>query len=159
MLLQDLTSVHDDMQAFAQGVGLRRFPGYIPDEMPSVLWEGENNGEGWKDFMELARASGAAFLTISTQQIDADDVDLLLDELQRSSLSRAEDMESARQLRHYYGRIGHVQIGFPHHGVMFLCELTTEWYESYKVLQEMADDLGGLLMGGASEDESEEDER
>ena len=56
-MLEDLTSIHDDMLAFTHGLGLRRFHGYIPDEMPSVLWDGEDINESWKDFVELARAS------------------------------------------------------------------------------------------------------
>jgi len=41
---------------------------------------------------------------------------------------------------------------------MFLCELSTAWYEGYKALQEMADDLGGIMIDGST-DGSEEDER
>lgn len=156
-MLQDLTGTYEDIFAFTQGVGLRRFPGYVPDEMPSVLWEGDNPSDGWKDFVELARASGAAFLTINTQQIDAEDVDFLLAELRRSHAGRSEDLEMARELRHHIGRVGYVQLGFPHHGVMFLCELSTDWYEAYKSLQEVADGLDGLLLDGSAG--SEEDER
>jgi hypothetical protein len=159
-MVQDLTSIHDDMCAFTQGLGLRRFAGHVPDEMPSVLWEGENQDayESWKDFVELARASGASFVTMSSMQLEADDVDLLISELRRSNLSREEDMETARQLRSYLGRIGFIQLGFPHQGVMFVCELSTEWYEGYRALQEMADDLGGIMIDGSA-DGSEEDER
>ncbi len=82
----------------------------------------------------------------------------LLSELRHSSFSREEDMESARQLRSCFGRIGFIQLGFPYQGVMFLCELSTEWYEGYKALQEMADDLGGIMIDGST-DSSEEDER
>jgi hypothetical protein len=41
---------------------------------------------------------------------------------------------------------------------MFVCELTTGWYETYKALEEMADDLGGILLEGPG-DGGEEDER
>jgi hypothetical protein len=34
----------------------------------------------------------------------------------------------------------------------------TAWYEGYKALQEMADDLGGIMIDGST-DGSEEDER
>ena len=98
-VIEDLSSIHDDMQAFTQGLGLRRFHGYIPDEMPSVLWDADDVNESWKDFLELARATGAPFITMNTMQLEADDVDLLLSELRRSSLSREDDLETARQLR------------------------------------------------------------
>ncbi len=158
MSIEDLTSIHDDMDAFTQGLGLRRFHGYIPDEMPSVLWDSEDVNESWKDFLELARATGAPFITMNSVRLEADDVDFLLSELRRSSLSRDEDLETARQLRSYLGRIGFIQLGFPYQGIMFLCELSTEWYEGYKALQEMADDLGGIMIDGST-DGSEEDER
>jgi hypothetical protein len=157
-MFEDLSSIHDDMHAFTQGLGLRRFHGYIPDEMPSVLWDGDDVHESWKDFLELARASGAPFITMNTVQLEGDDVDFLLSELHRSSLSRDEDMETARQLRAHLGQTGFIQLGFPYQGVMFLCELSTEWYEGYKALQEMADDLGGIMIDGSA-DGPEEDER
>jgi len=158
MSIEDLTSIQDDVHAFTQGLGLRRFHGYIPDEMPSVLWDNDDVNESWKDFVELARASGAPFITMNSVQLEAEDVDFLLSELRRSSFSREEDLETARQLRTYLGRIGFIQLGFPCQGVMFVCELSTEWYEGYRALQEMADDLGGI-MTDRSTDGSEEDER
>jgi hypothetical protein len=157
-MIEDLTAIHDDMLAFSQGLGLRHFHGYVPDEMPSVLWDGEDVNESWKDFVELARASGAAFLTMNSVQLESDDVELLMSELRRSNFSREEDLETARQLRKHYGQLGFIQLGFPHQGVMFLCELLTAWYEGYKALQEMADDLGGIMIDGST-DGSEEDER
>jgi len=157
-MIEDLTAIHDDMLAFSQGLGLRHFHGYVPDEMPSVLWDGEDVNESWKDFVELARASGAAFLTMNSVQLESDDVELLMSELHHSNFSREEDLETARQLHKHYGQIGFIQLGFPHQGVMFLCELSTAWYEGYKALQEMADDLGGIMIDGST-DGSEEDER
>ncbi len=157
-MLNDLNAIHDDIYAFTQGVGMKHFPGYIPDEMPSVLWDGEDVTESWKDFVELARSSGAAFLTVNTAQLDADDVELLTSELRRSRLSRADDLENARLLRAHSGQMGFIQLGFPHQGVMFVCEIMTEWYETYKALEEMADDLGGIMIDGPAEG-GEEDER
>jgi hypothetical protein len=154
-MIEDLTAIHDDMLAFSQGLGLRHFHGYIPDEMPSVLWDGEDVNESWKDFVELARASGAAFLTMNSVQLESDDVELLMSELRRSNFSREEDLETARQLRKHYGQLGFIQLGFPHQGVMFLCELLTAWYEGYKALQEMADDLGGIMIDGSDATEDE----
>jgi hypothetical protein len=157
-MFEDLSGIHDDVQAFSQGLGLRRFHGYIPDEMSSVLWDADDVFESWKDFLELARASSAPFITMNTMQLESDDVDLLLSELRSSSLSREDDLETARQLRGQVGRTGFIQLGFPYQGVMFLCELSTEWYENYRALQEMADDLGGIMIDGSA-DGSEEDER
>jgi hypothetical protein len=95
---------------------------------------------------------------VNAVHLEEDDVELLLSELRRSNLSREEDLETARQLRGHLGKVGFIQLGFPYQGVMFLCELSTAWYEGYKALQEMADDLGGMMIDGST-DSSEEDER
>jgi hypothetical protein len=158
MLMEDLSGIQDDMLAFSHGLGLRRFHGYIPDEMPSVLWDADDIHESWKDFLELARASGAAFVTTNTIRLEEDDIDLLIAELRRSELSREEDLETARRLLQHLGQVGFIQLGFPYQGVMFLCELSTPWYEGYKALQEMAGDIGGIMIDGSSEG-PEEDER
>src|SRR5208337_3435289 len=113
-MLEDLSTIHDDIEAFTLGLGMRRFHGYIPYEMPSVFWDSEGSAndlhESWKDFLELAKASGAPFVTMNIVQLASDDVEFLLSELRRSSFSREEDMETARQLRSYLGRVGFIQL-------------------------------------------------
>src|ERR1039458_1535163 len=45
----------DDMTAFIEGLGMRRFFGYVEcEEVPSVLWDSGQNPDGWKDFVELS---------------------------------------------------------------------------------------------------------
>src|SRR5207245_11626212 len=61
----DLTGVKDDMIAFVEGHGMRRFHGYVEfEEVQSVMWESNDNPDAWKDFVELAKAAGAPFLTM-----------------------------------------------------------------------------------------------
>src|SRR5438309_8630628 len=53
----DLCSLKDDMIAFIEGHGMRRFHGYVDyEEVPSVMWKSEDNPDSWKDFVELARS-------------------------------------------------------------------------------------------------------
>src|ERR1035441_7688268 len=67
----DLTSMKDDMTAFIEGLGMRRFCGYVEcEEVPSVLWDSEQNPDGWKDFVELAKSTGAVFLTMHSWTLD-----------------------------------------------------------------------------------------
>ncbi len=48
----DLTALKDDMTAFIEGLGMRRFFGYVEaEEIPSVLWDSGHNPDGWKDFV------------------------------------------------------------------------------------------------------------
>ena len=59
----NLASLKDDMVAFIEGHGMRRFPGYVDyDEVQRVVWKPGDNPESWKDFVELAKAVGRHFL-------------------------------------------------------------------------------------------------
>ena len=51
-------------------------------------------------------------------------------------------MEEARWLRNYVGKTGFIQLGWPHQGIMFLFEATTEWYERYQHLLDLVEDFG-----------------
>ena len=60
----DLTGLKDDMIAFIEGHGMRRFIGYVERRSSQRVWKSEDNPDGWKDFVELAKAAGAPFLTM-----------------------------------------------------------------------------------------------
>ena len=54
------------MVAFIEGHGLRRFNAYVSDEVASVPWTtDEDHPDAWKDFVELAKASGVSFVTMN----------------------------------------------------------------------------------------------
>ena len=66
-LPDDLASLKDDMIAFVEGHGMRRFPGFVDsEEVPSLLCKPEGNPDAWKDFVELAKAAGAPFLAMDS---------------------------------------------------------------------------------------------
>ena len=134
----DLHPVKDDMTAFIEGHGMRRFPGYVGDEMPSVLWKDNGNPDAWKDFVEFAKASSVSFVTMSHVDLDKEDVDLLINRLQEIEYMSEEDLEEANWLRSFVGKVGYLQLGFPCQGVMFLYEVATPWYETYQRLESAA---------------------
>src|SRR6266704_3267664 len=75
---QDLHNLKDDMIAFIEGHGLRRFNAYLEDEVPSVPWStDEDHPDAWKDFVELAKASEVHFVTMNHDSLDKEDVQLL----------------------------------------------------------------------------------
>ena len=94
---QDLHSLKDDMIAFIEGHGMRRFSAYVSDEVPTVPWSvDEDHPDAWKDFVELARASGVQFVTMNFVDLDKEDVDLLVNRLQEIEYVNEEDVEEAR---------------------------------------------------------------
>ena len=144
---QNLHSLKDDMVAFIEGHGLKRFHGNIKDEVPTILWAPEEeHPDAWKDFVELAKASGVSFVTMSYTALDAEDVDFLVERLEDLSYMNEEDLEEARWLKNFVGKVGHLQIGFPCQGVMFMYEISTDWFETYERLESTADEFDGILI-------------
>ncbi|MBZ5720845.1 MAG: hypothetical protein LAO03_10740 [Acidobacteriia bacterium] len=150
----DLSGLKDDMVAFIEGHGMRRFPGYIDyEEVQSILWKPGDNPDGWKDFVELAKAAGAPFLTMDAWLFQREEFDKLVQRLGNNEFTNDEDMEDARWLRTYIGKTGFVQLGFAHQGVMLVYEASTEWYDRYQRLVELAEDFGGMPIDEPDQDE------
>jgi hypothetical protein len=149
----DLSALKDDMTAFIEGHGMRRFPAYVNfDEVQGVMWKGDHP-DGWKDFVELAKATGASFLTMEAWTLERAELDELLERLRNAPYSNDEDLEDARWLRAYISKMGFVQLGWAYEGSIFLYEISTEWYERYQHLLELVEEFGGIAI-----DESDEDD-
>ena len=150
----DLTTVKDDMVAFIEGHGMRRFHGFVDyEEVQCVMWEMGENPDGWKDFVELAKAAGAPFLTMHSWTLERTELDEMVQRLTNSEFTDGDDVEDARWLRAHVGKVGSLQLGWAYQGSMFLCEVSTEWYERYQHLLEVSDEFGGLTMDEPDQDD------
>jgi hypothetical protein len=150
----DLTGMKDDMTAFIEGLGMRRFFGYVEcEEVPSVLWDSGQNPDGWKDFVELAKSTGAPFLTVHSWALDREELDRLTQVLSESDYRSDEDMEESRWLKTYVGKTGFVQLGWAYQGCVFVYEAGTDWYAHYQHLRELADEGGGFMIDEPDQDE------
>ena len=150
----DLATLKDDMVAFVEGHGMRRFPGYIDyEEVPSVMWKSEDNPDSWKDFVELAKTANAPFLITDSWTLRKEELEQLLQRLANTEFTNDEDMEDARWLRTYVGKTGFVQLGFAFQGVMMVYEISTDWYDHYQHLTELSEDFGGIPIDEPDQDE------
>lgn len=150
----NLAGLKDDMIAFVEGHGMRRYHGYVDaEEVATVPWRSDENPDGWKDFVELAKAAGAPFVTMDSWQLKREELDGLIDRLKNAEFTNDEDIEDARLLRTYTGKTGYVQLGFAHQGIMMLYEASTPWYERYQRLLEFSDDFGGIPIDGPDQDD------
>ena len=150
----NLSVLKDDMIAFVEGHGMRRFHGFVDyDEVQSVMWESNGNPDSWKDFVELAKAAGAPFLTMHSWTLGRAELDTLLESIGSAEFTNDEDLEEARWLRSYTGKTGFVQLGFAQQGVMMVCEASTEWYDRYQRLLELVDEFGGSPIEPDQDDE------
>ncbi len=153
MMRDDLTSLKDDMTAFIEGHGMRRFHGFVDEDVQTVLWKGRDNPDAWKDFVELAKAANAPFLTMDANLLEPEDVEFLTNRLSSSEYINEEDLEEARYLRTFIGRTGFIQLGFPWQGTVFLYEVSTTWYDRYQRLLDIAEDFGGFSFDEADLDD------
>jgi hypothetical protein len=154
MQSDNLISLKDDMVAFIAGHGMRRMNGYVPDDVPTVLFE-EEDADGWKDFVELAKAAGAPFVTMSEVVLEKADVAALIERIRDQVYpdDEAQEIDEAERLVRHVGKIGYLQLGFAHQGVMFLFEVATDWYDSFQDLLETVSELGGIVVDDRESDE------
>ncbi len=148
----NLLSLKDDMIAFIAGHGMRRMPGYVTEEVPTVLFE-EDDPDSWKDFVEHAKAAGAPFVTMSEVVLEKSDVAILLEQLRDHTFPEEEeiDLDDVQALLKHVGKAGYLQLGFAHQGVMFLFEVSTDWYDRFQDLMEAASDISGMVVDDGDE--------
>ena len=151
----DLTNLKDDMTAFIEGLGMMRFPGYVDsDQVQVVMWKiAEGYPDGWKDFVELAKAAGASFLTMDAWTLQREELDDLVERLRNAHYTNDDDIEESRWLRAYLSRTGFIQLGWAYQGSVFVYEVSTDWYDRYQRLVELAEDFGSIAI-----DESDQDD-
>jgi hypothetical protein len=153
-LPDDLAVLKDDMVAFIEGHGIRRFPGYVDhEEVQTVMWKPSDEAESWKDFVELAKAAGSPFITMDSWQLEKEELEEMIQRLSNAEFTSDDDLEDARWLRTYMGKTGFLQLGFAFQGVMMLYEASTDWYEHYQRLIEVSEDFGGIAIDESGGDE------
>jgi hypothetical protein len=154
----DLASLKDDMVAFIAGHGIRRVPAHAGEDVPSLLWEDDDNPDSWKDFVETAKAAGAAFITMSEEVLEKEDVELIVEEVQDQDfdiemVTGSSELDDAQSLVRHVGKVGRLQLGFPHQGVMLIYETSTGWYDRYQSLLDSVEGLGDIVFEDEDEDE------
>jgi hypothetical protein len=138
MSTDNLLALKDDMVAFIEGHGLHRLPGYVTEDIPSIVWEGQGNADSWKDFVEMAKHVGAPFVTFSEMTLEPEELEALIEDAGEMNFpdEEAGELVEAQLLRKYTGMLGYIQLGFVYQGLVFLHETTTEWYERFQMLLE-----------------------
>ncbi len=160
MNTENLLSLKDDMVAFIEGHGLHRLPGYVTEDIASIVWESEDNPDSWKDFVEMAKRAGAPFVTFSEMTLEREELEALIEEAGEMNFpdEEANELAEAEWLRKFAGNLGYIQLGFVYQGVVFLHETTTEWYERYQALLEDLEDFQDIVIDDAHGGEIDEDE-
>jgi hypothetical protein len=150
----NLHSLKDDMIAFIEGHGMKRLPGFVMEDVASVLWEDDQNPDSWKDFVEMAKAVQSPFVTMSDITLEKEDLQSLLEDLRDFNFpDEMPDSEEVEELVNYVGKTGFVQLGFAHQGIMFLHESSTEWYDRYQQLLESLETVSDIVIDEDADEE------
>src|ERR1700679_282641 len=117
MQSDNLISLKDDMVAFIAGHGMRRLNGYVTEDVPTVIFE-EENPDGWKDFVEHAKAAGAPFVTMSEVILEKSDIAILLDQIREQAFPNdaSEEIDDPEYLVNNVGKGAILHPGFAHQG-------------------------------------------
>src|SRR3954468_21556316 len=161
MSKDNLLSLKDDMVAFIEGHGMRRLPGYVTEDISSILWEDHDNADAWKDFVEMAKHVGAPFITFSEMTLEREELDALIEEAGEMNFpdEEATELVEAQWLRKYAGMLGYIQLGFVYQGIAFLHETPTEWDERYQSLLEDIESFHDIVIDDTQDDEEDESSR
>ena len=132
---------------------MRSMNAFVGEDVPTVIFE-EEDDDGWKSFIEHAEAAGAAFVTMSQVILEPEDVATLIGQVRDGNFPDhdAAALDEAQDLLRHTGKVGYLQLGFAHQGVMFLYETATEWYDHFQELMETVSDLSGMMMDDTDED-------
>jgi hypothetical protein len=149
----NLVQVKDDMIAFIAGNGLRCLNAYVPEDVPSVMFE-EDSPDAWKDFVEHAKATNIPFLTMSEVVLEKADIETLIERtrVHRFPDEAGKELDDAQYLLKFVGKTGYLQLGFAYGGVMFLHEMATDWYDRYQQWMEAVTDLGSIVLDDSDEE-------
>jgi hypothetical protein len=157
----NLIALKDDMIAFIEGHGMRHFPAVIPEDTPRIWWNdpestdvsentSESSKESWKDFVEMAKTTGASMVCIGEDTLDKTTLEMLGVELENFSDTEAFGREMANLTNLYAqaGKLGHIELAFAHQGILFVHETSTKWYRQYREMVETIDTLQELIEAG-----------
>jgi hypothetical protein len=87
--------------------------------------------------------------------LEKTDIAILLEQLREQTFpdEDAQEIDDAERLVNHVGKVGYLQLGFAHQGVMFIFEIATDWYDSFQNLMETVSDLGGIVVDDRESDE------
>ena len=87
--------------------------------------------------------------------LEKSDIVILLDQIRNQTFpdEAAEELDDAQYLVNHVGKVGYLQLGFAHQGVMFIFEIATDWYDSFQNLLETVSELGSIVVDDYDRDE------
>jgi hypothetical protein len=123
------------------------------DGLPLVTWDTERHPD-YRVFLEVARKVGQKLILFASREMDAAEIDEVLEELEETELTREERRElegRLRDARRHAGSTCTLELAFDHNSHLYVYEARPDWYEDFL---DACDEIHAVLPAG---DEEEDD--
>jgi len=123
------------------------------DGLPLITWDTERYPD-YRVFLEVARKVGQKLILFASREMDADEVDEVIEELEETDLTREERREldgRLRAARRHVGSTCTLELAFDHNSHLYVYEARPDWYEDFL---DACDEIHAVLPAG---DEDEDD--
>lgn len=124
------------------------------DGLPMVTWDTERFPD-YRVFLDVARKVGQKLILFASRELDASEIDEILEELEETELTRDERRELEGRLRAARRHIGStctLEMAFDFNSHLYVYEARPDWYEDFL---DACDEIHAGLPG--PEDENEDD--
>jgi len=124
--------------------------------LPVVLWNTEQYPD-FHSFLDVARKTGAALVLFATTEFEAEEIDVVLSQLEDCDLPREERREyesRLRDMRIFAGVTCSLELAFDYNSRLYIFELQPDWYEEFLGIEDevtalaVDDDLDNDSLGG-----------
>jgi len=135
----DLDRMRNEMLGYLRQAGLPVFYGLGgPDEENFTFWDTRGYPD-WRQFVDVAKESGARLLVFSSSALDEADLDMALEHLEETTIDadeRHQFQERISGLRRKEGQAAWVRIAYEHEGRWFAYERIAPWYDEFRDMME-----------------------
>lgn len=110
----------------------------IENDDEFTYWD-SNSFPDWRQFVDVAKESGARLMLLATETFDESDLDLGFEKLEECEISADGRREFTRQfetLRKHVGQTAWVRLAFDHSGQWLACEFIAPWHDDYELAME-----------------------
>jgi hypothetical protein len=152
----DLETLRTEMLAYLRSSGIPVFHAAHRglDPLNQVHWDVENQPD-YRAFLSVAKQAGAKLILFFHHALSTAQIDMALEELEETDLSREEKRnyeKRLRSIRDYEGFTASIELSFSLESTFYVFELETEWYTS------LTDILAEIDALGEDEDEETDDD-
>jgi hypothetical protein len=145
------------MLDYIRHVGLPVFHTYSPLEDEGVMFWDNEAFPDWRQFVDVAKESGARLIVFASQQLDESDLEQAFEKLEECEMNSEERRSYATQfelLRKYVDQTSWIRLAFEHAGQWLACEFVAPWQDEY---DSAMDDLDTFLPFQVDEEDEEPD--